>query len=127
MSAETITQSLLSKNGINVLRFAWKTDGSGNFTAVESKYPIDGYIIAFLTNPGAAAPTASYDPSVVNSDGVDLSGGALVDRSATASEIVMPLVNSEVVKMPVLGKVTFDVAAAGNDKNGVLDIYFVRY
>ena len=126
IAAESYAVSIKSAGPFEVMSLAWTTDASGNFVA-RTTPAINGYIIAFGTNPGSAAPTADYDPVLQNSDGVDVSGGALTDRHTSASELVMPLVNSEVVKMPVLGTLTFDITNAGNSKNGVLDVYFIRY
>lgn len=40
-----------------------------------------------VTNPGATAPTALYDITLVDADGLDLADGSLENRSATASEV----------------------------------------
>ena len=126
--AESCVQTLKSKNGINVLSIAWVTDASGNFVARETAYPIDGWVVMVETDPsGTAAPTDDYDPALTSTaTGVDVMGGALADRDTANTELVMPLVNSEVVRMPVLGTLTFDVTNAGASKGGTLNIYFVR-
>ena len=48
------------------------------------------YITEVRTNPGTA-PTTGYDIVLNDSDGIDLMGGTLADRSATASERAVPL------------------------------------
>ena len=127
MAASITSQTLKSKNGINVISIAWTTASDGTVAATETGYNIDGKVIAFVTNPGTAAPTAAYDPALANSDGAAIDGGALADRSATVSELVMPLIGTEVVEVPVLGPLTFSLAAGGDTKSGVIDIYFTRY
>ena len=124
-AAESYVASIKSAGGFQVLSLAWTTDASGNFVA-RTTPEINGFIVAFVTNPGSAAPTADYDPVLTNTDGVDVSGGALTDRHTSTSQLVMPLVNSEAVRLPVLGALTFDITNAGNSKNGVLDIYYTK-
>jgi hypothetical protein len=124
-AAESYVASIKSAGTFQVLSLAWTTDASGNFVA-RTTPAINGYIVAIITNPGSAAPTADYDPLLTNSDGIDVSGGTLADRHTSTSQFIMPLHNSEVVKMPVLGSLTFDITNAGASKNGVLDIYYTR-
>jgi len=47
-------------------------------------------ILEVRTNPGATAPQALYDIVLNDSDGIDLMGGTLADRSATASQRAIP-------------------------------------
>jgi hypothetical protein len=44
------------------------------------------YLTGADTNPGVTAPSANYGITLVNSDGIDLAGGALSALSATVSE-----------------------------------------
>lgn len=62
------------------------SDGSWPATASD---PIDGWIIRVETNPGATAPTALYDLTLVDTDGLDVMGGVLANRSATLTEHVL--------------------------------------
>ena len=125
--AESCVQSLQTGGNVNVLQMAWTTDGSGNFTATDTGYPIDAYLMMVETDPdGTAVPTAAYDITLKNANGVDVMGGALSNRSATATEITLPLLNGNYTMIPVVGPLTFDVTSAGNDKKGVVRIYFVR-
>lgn len=45
------------------------------------------WITRVVTNPGGTAPTALYDITLVDVDGLDLADGALTNRSASASEV----------------------------------------
>jgi len=125
--AESCVQALQAGGEINVLQMTWTTDSSGNFTATDTAYPIEGYLMLVETDPdGTAAPTAAYDITLKNTNGVDVMGGALSDRSATATEMTMPLLNGSYTMLPVPGVLTMDVTSAGNSKSGVIRIYFVR-
>lgn len=60
----------------------------GSFPATVSR-PIDGWIIRVETNPGSTAPTALWDLTLVDVDGLDVMGGVLANRSASATEHVL--------------------------------------
>jgi len=124
--AESCVQALQAGGEINVLQMTWTTDSSGNFTATDTAYPIEGYLMLVETDPSATAPTAAYDIVLNNANGVDVMGGALGDRSATATEMTLPLLNGSYTMLPVPGVLTMDVTNAGNSKSGVIRIYFVR-
>jgi hypothetical protein len=88
---------------------------------------IDGEIVCVDTIPGAAAPTAGYDPVLKNNDGVDVMGGALGNRSATAAERAYPLSGAVVVKSPV--KQCLTVSMSGNSVNAAdwtMNIYYEK-
>jgi len=124
--AESCVQTLQAGGSINVLQMVWTTDSSGNFTATDTAYPIEGYLMLVETDPSATAPTADYDIVLNDANGIDVMGGALGDRSATATELTMPLLNGNYTMLPVPGTLTMDVTNAGNSKSGTIRIYFVR-
>jgi hypothetical protein len=47
------------------------------------------YITKVVTNPGTTAPTADYDITFIDADGIDIMDGGLANRSDTASERVL--------------------------------------
>jgi len=65
--------------------------GDGSITAYSfdpAPFGVRGwYLYNVTTNPGTSSPTAAYDITLV-SDGEDVAGGLLADRSATATETV---------------------------------------
>jgi len=86
---------------------------------------LNAFIVLVVTNPGATAPTASYDVTLVDSEGVDVMGGALNDRSATASEQAMPLISGNPVPRLVLGSLTFKLANNSvNSATGTCNVFF---
>jgi len=123
---ESCIQSLQVGGEIQVLQMVFTTDSSGNFTATDSAYPIEGYLLLVETDPSATAPTTLYDITLKDANGVDVMGGALSDRSATATEMTMPKLNGNYTMIPVPGVLTMDVTNAGNSKTGTIRIYFVR-
>lgn len=102
MAAGTITQALtnLGSTGAKVLTFTCTASADAatypsTDTSTEITAAILGMCIAEVrTNPGGTAPTAAYDIVINDTDGIDLMGGALANRSATASERVVPALNA---------------------------------
>jgi len=125
-AAEGCVQSMSGDGSYKVLQMAWTTDGSGNFTATDTGYDIDGIVILAETIPSTtAAPTNLYDIVLNNSSGIDVFGGSLSNRSSTTAEQTMPLLNGNYTGVTVMGPLTFDVTSAGNSKSGTLRIHFI--
>lgn len=80
---------------------------------------IKGDIVKIVTNPGATAPTASYDIYLYDKDGIDVCLGNLTDRSTTLTEQYIPD-----PAIHVDGELTLSIANAGDSKVGEIEIYF---
>jgi len=87
------------QGGMCQLTLSWTAAANGSFTS----YTIsDAQMLKYLkglayqaeTNPGSTAPTAAYDITITNAGGNDIMGGALADRSATATERAAPVLAS---------------------------------
>ena len=124
--AESVTQSLQTGGEINVLVMEWTTDASGNLTATDTGYPIEGYLMLVETVPSATAVPTSYAVTLTNASSIDVMGGALAGRSTTATEMSLPLLNGNYTMLPVPGTLSMDVTGAGASKSGIVRIYFVR-
>ena len=98
MCAGTVTQKLDKYNNANmrVLTFSWTGDASNGTvpsTATSTAITADiagWYVYSIETNPGAVAPTTLYDIVINDAEGFDIAGGMLANRSATATEKVLP-------------------------------------
>jgi len=101
-AAGTVTQKLDKYPNANmrVLTFTWTgdaADGTVPSTATSTAITADiagWYVYAIETNPGAVAPTADYDVVVNDAEGLDIAGGMLANRSATATEKITPRLDS---------------------------------
>lgn len=60
-------------------------DGTFPATAIP---PIDGRLVALITNPGATAPTDNWDLTLVDDNALDRLGGVGANRDTTTSERV---------------------------------------
>lgn len=67
------------------------------------------------TVPGSPAPTGGYDLTIKDSNGVDLTGGALANRSASEPEQVTPIIGGAYGCNPFKGTLT--LGASGNSVN----------
>ena len=73
------------------ITYTCTADASGaTFIATATTRPLYGYVYEVVTNPGSPSPTALYDITLTDSDGVDIMGGQLLNRSATVSESAVP-------------------------------------
>lgn len=103
---------------VRAYRVDWTSDSSGDATAT---LPINGAIVRVVTNPDdSAAPTANYDVTVVDEDGVDLLNSECLNRHTSNSEQVFP------TDVPFHnGDVTVTIANAGDTKQGTVALYVV--
>ena len=108
---------------------------SGAFTSTVLDVPINGYILKAETIPAPFtsavldaratakswtqySPTANYDVEINDTHGYDLFGGALANRSATASEMVRPLLSGTYGAIEAYSRVELQVS--GNSvANGI--------
>ena len=62
---------------------------------------------------------------MTNSNGFEVIGdGDLQDRSLSATEVVMPILNSDVVLFPNLGPLTVAIKNTGPAQEGVVNVYY---
>ncbi len=98
----TVSQVLNDIRGTNsmTLTLTWIADSvlaTVPSTAIDSTImaKIEGlYIIAVETDPGSPAPAPNYDIVINDANGLDIMGGTLANRSATATEKVVPKVDT---------------------------------
>lgn len=122
----TITESREKKNidgysYVSKIKFDWLSDASGN-ASQETTLDYDGVILFVVTVPdgGGTAPTALYDITLTDSDGVDVLGGQGANRSGTATEYLNYTNGLGAVSK---SRLTLSVANAGNSKGGLLYVF----
>ena len=122
---EGVVETIKSKNNLSIASFAWTTNTYGS-TTTTSTQSVDGYILMIETVPSSTTPpTNAYDVSVTNSNGFEVIGdGDLQDRSLSATEVVMPILNSDVVMFPNLGPLTIAIGNTGPAQEGVVNVYY---
>lgn len=129
--AGTVTTTLTKIDNVMELTFAWTADASAATvpaTAVPTHMvkSIKGLsCVLGTTNPGSTAPTDGYKVTVTDSDGIDIFGGAMWARSATASEQAAPVLNGNAVKRVTNGALTLNISDnLVNSATGTVKLYF---
>ena len=96
-------------------------DGSFPATSTSATTLRGFYITEVRTNPGSTAPQADYDIAINDSDGIDLMGGTLANRSATLSERAVPLLTTGAYGVtPIDGAIT--LAVTGNNVHSAITV-----
>lgn len=116
----TVTMAYSETRSIKSITWTWTSDASGDVSGTDTKY-IAGEALRWVTNPGAAAPTANYDIVVNDVDGVDIAAGVLANRHTTTSEQAYPAAATYHV---FDGPLSLVVSNAGNAKAGTLTMYY---
>jgi len=119
-TTQTLDKAYRSGKRIRKIEVAWTAHTDGSFTDYEITEVIDGEVFMVVTNPGATAPQADYDIDLKDSDGVDIMGATLDDRSASGTEQAAPLVGAAYCPRFVDGKLT--LAISGNNVNGAVGV-----
>lgn len=119
------------QNGTDIVKhtFEWVSDGSGN-AAIPSTLPVSGRIQRVVFVPSAtAAPTANYDVTLLDSDGVDVLSGQGANLSETTASSICPGIalkdgtTTSVVPGVVDSVLTLNVSNAGDSKAGKVIVY----
>lgn len=77
---------------IEIIRVAWTGDASDGTVPDTSLGVVAGQLERITTNPGSTAPTANYDITVEDEDGLDMLGGAGANRhTSNSEEAALPL------------------------------------
>lgn len=120
------------QNGSDVVKhtFDWVSAADGTAT-VPSTIAVSGAIARVVFDPGSPAPTADYDVTLTDENGIDvLAGqGTNVTLSATVASHVCPGVplkdgTTTGIVVPIVdGILTLNVTNAGNSKAGKVVVY----
>lgn len=107
-----------------VLKVEWKANAVDG-TKLPGTIPAQkGKLVMAVTNPGATAPTANYDIEIQDSQGVDVFGGALLNRHTSSTEQAFPKTGTDYfLPRPVYGPMTFSLS--GNSQAGALGELFL--
>jgi len=109
-----------SKGHIGKVTISWTSDSSGN---VNGTYvPFNGFFERIVTNP-TDGPSANYDITLDDADGLDLANGDLANRHTTTSQAVVPSKGTYHL-VSYRGLIEPKVENAGDTKSGVVHIYY---
>lgn len=92
-----------------------------------SPVPLSGRLVTLQTNPGSTAPTANYDITLVDGDGIDRLQGLGANRHTSNSEAVAIVYTGTSISPPVAPGETLTLTLSGNSVNSavtVVTLYF---
>jgi hypothetical protein len=124
MAGSSLTQSWDTAHYVKTWTCDWVSDDSAGTVSIASTKQIYGRVFQLITNPGSTAPTDNYDIKVLDAEGVDLLNGDGANRDTSNSEIT-GLNVATAVDCAAAGTVTFDIANAGNSKEGRAIFYII--
>lgn len=117
----------------NVWVQTWTCTGAssgttGYFTPTAAGEDIEGYVFLVTVDPDSGVtPTANYDITLNDGQGIDIMGGELGDRSATVEEQAVPLIDavfgSRYVASPLTVTITNNSVASAVI---IIRIYYYR-
>lgn len=96
----TVTLDKYPNANMRAVTYSWvgdAIDGTVPSTATSTAITADiagWYVYAIETNPGAVAPLTLYDIVINDAESLDIAGGMLANRSATATEKITPRLDS---------------------------------
>ena len=139
--AGTVTVTLTKKDkpydiaGFVEMKIEWVADAAAATvpnTALVSAGDYSAYLagrscgLAVTIPDGTTAPTANYDITIEDANGIDMMGGQLTNRSATAKEQVVPKIGDVYGARLCSGIWTFKLANnAVNSAAGTCYLYFI--
>ena len=105
--------------GLKKIAWTWLSTDAGVVTGSKTTNKYTGDIVRLVTDPGVTAPTAAYDITILDDDGVDVLIGAGADRSATLTEQV----NASSLGYIYDTCLSLEILHAGDSKIGVVYLY----
>lgn len=123
--AETATFTYDTTGPIKRILLDWTSAADGTCSGVTRK--VSGYILAGITDPGAAAPTANYDIVLNDDETVNILGNCnddLADRHTSTSERVDFIIDGtgSAGHPAVCSTIAVEISNAGDSKTGQLII-----
>ncbi len=125
--AGTVTLTHYQIGNIRRINFAVVADAA-NGSIPDTVLPaFQGLLLALHTNPGATAPTANYDITLVDGDGLDRLQGVGANRHTTSSEQVPVVYTSTSVNPPVSIDEALTLTFANNVVNSAVIVGNLYY
>ena len=119
--AMSVTISDRTRKGITVVKFDWTSAADGTATNSTTKLH-SGKVLELATDPGSTAPSADYDITITDSDGLDVLAGQGADRHTSNTEYVIDS-DSNPLGVVADSTLTINVSNAGDSKVGVAYLY----
>lgn len=125
--AGTVTLTHYQIGNVRRINFSCVADASDGSFPATALPAFEGRLIGLHTNPGATAPTANYDITLIDGDGIDRLQGVGANRSTSASEQVPIVYASTSVNPPVSKDETLTLTIANNAVNSAIVVGNIYY
>ena len=121
MAGSAMTFTEITHGTIKKIKAEWTADNATGAVSGTATNVYSGRIIGVCTVPAAGgdAPADNYDIAINDSDSVDVALGALLNRSASATQYVSEASMAGLAH----SKITIAITSAGNSKKGTIYIY----
>ncbi len=125
MAGSSVTITKRHIGDVQEIKFVWVSDDAAGTASGATTFETIGQPVRWTTVPngGGTAPTAAYDLTLKDQNGIDILNGLGADRSATATE---SKVSTDGLLFVAATSLTLAVAAAGNRKGGTCYLYVVN-
>lgn len=122
-SIKAVTQTATKTYTTHVV--SWSCDENGD-AELSNHIKEVGTLYRIVTDPGdgASSPTANYDFTLLDSNGLDILETVGINRSASVNEVAFPVQGSSDNSPVNLGNLTPKIANAGTTRTGVVYLYF---
>ena len=128
----SITETLTPDRtyGIRELSLAWTSHTDGAVSGIYTAKFSEGEILKVAFVPGSTTPTDQYDVTVLDPNSIDILLGRGANRSNSATQIVVPILNDGQTTPQyhgrnfAIGPLQLVVANAGSQKTGKVIITF---
>ena len=126
--AGTVTQSNTHRGNIGVITLTCTADAAdGSFPATALTTKISGRILALETNPGATAPTANYDITLVDAESYDVLQSLGLNRHTSNTERVSIVYSGTAVSPESAITDTWTWTIANNSVNSAIVVAKLYY
>lgn len=125
--AGTVTLTHYALGNVRRINFSCVADGADGSLPATALPKFQGTLLALHTNPGATAPTANYDITLIDGDGLDRLQSVGLNRHTTSSEQVPVVYTSTSVNPPVSVDETLTLTFANNAVNSAIIVGNLYY
>lgn len=117
MAGSSVTITHFTQGVVRRVQVDWVADDATGAVPATALPKFEGRLLACITNPGATAPTANYDITLVDDEGADRLQGVCANRHTTSTEQVPVVYSGSTVPPVVDGDETLTFTLANNIVN----------
>ena len=129
-SAHTLTSTRYPGYGVNeigeILTAITGDSANGTVPSLVVEFPRDAELLDIATNPGSTGPTADWDITLIDSDGVDVLQSCGLNRH-TSNSLISPIVYASTSLHPCIKAGAYTLTITNTSVNNATATIGVRY